>query len=96
MPTVRWWETLDDGPRYRQWFAGRPPIVQSLLTEFPLGTPVTIPGEGSNWFVFGATEGGWLIIAPKGAKSYEQAMKKRRHLCANCLRRDEIHFVTKQ
>ena len=95
MPTVRWWETPDD-TLYPNWLATRPTVVKNLLTEFPVGTTVAIPGEGSNWFVFGATEAGWLIIAPKGAKNYEQAMKKRRHLCADCLRKHEIHFETKR
>lgn len=96
MPTVRWWEEAPDSPLYPDWLATRPAVVKNLLTEFPVGTSVAIPGQGNKWFVFGATEGGWLIIAPKGAKSYERAMARRRHLCANCFRNDQIHFGTKQ
>lgn len=70
---------------FEEWLASRPPSVQALVAEFPLGT--ALEHEGGMLYLLGYTEGDMLIFSPiNPSDNYDAANANKVYICANHLR----------
>ena len=69
-----------------EWLLTRPPCVQELAKEFPVGTVVD-GGPAGRLYLMGWTEDDMLILSPIDPhERYDEAYAARVHLCAAHLR----------
>lgn len=85
-----WYETIDRR-RYAAWLRSRPKIVRAVMREFPLGSHIDV--YGADHVVFGATEGGDLIVVPYAARDYDDAYARRSYICTACQRAGKVHIL---
>lgn len=46
----------------KAWLESRPPVVRALFERYPVGTWFNI--DGVDWWMFGATECGHIVLTP--------------------------------
>lgn len=72
-------EALMEG--FLDWLSTRPPCVQALCREFPIGDKIII--EGTPHHIIGYTEDDKLIISAFDPKDdYDKAVHERLYVCA--------------
>ncbi len=68
---------------FEQWLKTRPPEIQKLGKEFPVGTKVTVPGQTKLWTLVGYAEGDVLLISPiDPLVDYKSSISQRQRVCA--------------
>ena len=96
MAIANWWD-VEDKAGLAAWIKTRPPEVQAVFAEFPVGTRIDMP-TGETLIVFGVTQtvtGADMLIAfPADSADYDEAMYRKKHICVHHLRAGEAHYVT--